>query len=115
MPWIFVSFAAIFLLAISVAVKIAYNKQLNIYDNGIQTCATVSRVEIHRRDSIDASTSYVTYTAIDGQTHESPLNVSGEFPIGRKMVISYLPGHYDLVTFVSQEIEESEKLEESEG
>lgn len=109
MPWIFVSIAAIFMIVVSISVKVAYSKQMDIYNNGIQTSAVVSHVDSHVSDGEDLSTCYVTYTAIDGKEHESALNARGSFPIGRKMVISYLPDQYDLVVFVSQELESSEE------
>lgn len=111
MPWIFVSIAAIFMIIVSISVKIAYNKQMDIYNNGIQTSAVVSRVDSRMSDGEDLSICYVTYTAIDGKEHESALNARGEFPIGRKMVIRYLPDKYDLVTFVSQDLNTPENVE----
>lgn len=113
MPWIFVSIAAIFIVVISIAIKVAYNKQMDIYNNGIQTSAVVSRIDSHVSDGQDTSTCYVTYTAIDGKKHESALNTRGSFPIGRKMVIRYVPDQYDLVVFVSQELESSEEDQQS--
>ena len=47
---------------------------------------------------------YVKYFGDDNLEHEATLNANLNAPIGRKIRIKYMPGKYDYVVFVSQEL-----------
>jgi hypothetical protein len=46
----------------------------------------------------------VRFTGPNGETEERELDYVGEMPVGRKVRIQYIPGKYQRVVFISQQI-----------
>lgn len=66
-------------------------REKNIEINGIEVEATVTKVTKARR----FYTSYVTYIGDDNNEHEAVIiNISKNFPYGKKLRIKFLPGKY---------------------
>ena len=90
----------------------AINKEKKIMTEGIEVDSIISRIEETYNEYNDFKRSYrayVKYVGNDNMEHEALLNVSNNFPYGRKIRIKYLPPEYDFAIFVSQELEECEK------
>lgn len=96
----------VFLTIVITAIKIASKKETEIYTNGIEVDSIVVKCEqYYDRDHDSRHRCYVTYVGNDNMEHEGLLNVRTTLPIGRKVRVKYVPGKYDTVVFVSQEIE----------
>lgn len=96
-------------LVIVVSVALAVAKERKIEKYGIEVDALVTRIE-SRYDYDSHKTNYYPYAEYvgdDNEKHEARVNVSINFPIGRKLKIKFLPSKYDYVIFVSQQIDES--------
>ena len=93
-------------IALFFAIRHSINFEKNMEVNGIETDAVVSKVILSDRDiNSKRFDTYVSFTGDDKNMHEGRLiNVSFNFPVGRKMRIKYLPGKYDLCILVSQEV-----------
>lgn len=100
-------FIFIFLILIACLIGINLKKEKEINENGIESDSTVCKIEIRYKHNIQRFhySPYVKYIGDDGNEHEARLNVSSNFPYGKKIRIKYLPGKYDYVIFVSQQIE----------
>ena len=94
-----------FVAVVVTAVKMASKREKEIYSNGIEVNSVVSRNEHYFVDHHSRYRCYVSYQGDDGSTHEGLLNLRSNLPVGRKVQIKYIPGKYDEVLFVSQEIE----------
>ena len=96
----------VFLAIVITAIKIASKREKDIYDSGIEVDSVVANCEQYfDRDHDSRHRCYVRYVGNDRVEHEGLLNVRTTLPIGRKVRVKYLPGKYDEVVFVSQEIE----------
>ena len=96
----------IFLTIVTTAVKIASKKEQNIYTTGIEVESVVAKCEHYfDRDHDSRYRCYVKYVGNDNLEHEGLLNVRTNLPIGRTVRVKYLPGKYEEVVFVSQEID----------
>ena len=96
-----------FLIAIVFAaiVIVAIKKEKAVYANGIEAESVVVKVDHYfNSDHKSRYRCYVRYVGDDFKEHEGLLNVRTDLPLGRKVIIKYLPGKYDSVVFVSQEI-----------
>lgn len=73
---------------------------------GIETDAEVSRIdEIYDPDTSSSSyTTYVRYTDADGNTLESPMDLSSDirYSTGDRVRIKYIPGDHSIVREVKQ-------------
>ena len=95
------AFAIVFFTILRIAIK----REQAIYNDGLQADSIVSRHERYSNgDGKIRFRCYVKYTGNDGREHEGLLNVRSDLPIGRKVKIMYIPGNYDEVVFVSQEL-----------
>lgn len=96
----------VFLAIVITAIKIATKKEQNIYNIGIEVDSVVSKCEHYfNRDHDSRYRCYVEYIGNDNLEHEGLLNLRTNLPIGRKVRVKYLPGKYEEVVFVSQDIE----------
>lgn len=90
-------------IVIAVLLRSAILRERELQNHGILADAVVVRCESRRSDGHTRYTPYVRYY-VDGQEHEAVVNVSSNFPVGRKMKIKYIPEKWDYVAFVSQEL-----------
>lgn len=101
-------FAGGFAIILGILIGKAVKKEQNIHENGIETDGIVvdckSYLANGKTVSVTRHTTIVEFTGNDGKRHQCKLNYSGKMPVGRKMRIKYLPGKYDYIVFVSQEI-----------
>lgn len=97
---------AVFLTIVIIAVHTASKREQAIYANGIEVDSVVVRCDASLNQDHDTRYRYyVKYKGNDGSEHEGLLNVRTTMPVGRKVRIRYIPGSYDEVVFVSQELE----------
>ena len=102
--WVLIGVAVVIVIAgITVLVK-AMRTSGKIYMEGVEADSVVVRTEPSGKGRCS---SYVEYVGDDGAKHESLLNV--DLPVGRKVRIKYIPGKFDEVVFISQELEENEE------
>ena len=97
-----------FVSLVAVLIKAATKREQAIYEDGLEVESEVVRVDTKLSDGTASHRRhycYVQYMGKDGQYHEGLLNLCSDLPVGRKVRIRYLPGRYDEVVFVSQEIE----------
>lgn len=95
----------IFALLLFLLISDSYNKEVNIYNNGIETNSIVIRVEPNGISGDRHYHSFVEYMDENGEKHEGMLNVRSNFPIGRKIKIKYISGKFKNVVFVSQDLD----------
>ncbi len=101
-PVIIVSILAVIIVTVAIiAYKAAMRQNAEIQQNGI--CVDSVVVSNTRKD--DYYRTVVRFTGDDGQEHDCALSYRGGMPIGRKVRIQYIPGKYNNVLFVSQEVE----------
>lgn len=101
--WLCVAIVLVFSGILVVAVTFAYKHEKRVYDEGFETEGVVVRNVHHfSADHSSRYTCYVQYRGCDGCDHESALNISTDLPVGRKVVIKYLPGKCENIVFVSQ-------------
>ena len=103
-PLLMLLIASGFMILVGILIGSAVKKERKIHENGIEVDSVVVRNESRLRDGSRRYTSFVKFMGDDGTEHECSLNYSGHMPIGRKVRIKYLPGKYDYVVFVSQEL-----------
>lgn len=95
-----------FLAIVVVAIKIAIKKEKDVYSYGIEVDSVVVNCERYfSEDNTSRHHCYVKYVGDDGIEHKGLLNTRTTLPVGRKVRVRYIPGKYDEVVFVSQEIE----------
>ena len=90
-------------IVMTVLLRKALRLERELQENGIVADAVVVRCESRRSDGRIRYSPYVRYVA-GGVEHEAALNLRSNLPIGRKLKIKYLPGKWDYVAFVSQEL-----------
>lgn len=90
-------------VAMAVLIRKALLRERELQEEGIVADAVVVRCESHLSDGRTRYTPYVRYVA-GGEEHEAALNLRSNLPIGRKLKIKYVPGKWDYVAFVSQEL-----------
>lgn len=101
--WMCVAIVLVFFGILFVAVTLAYKSEKRVYDEGFEVEGVVVRNVHHfSTNNIRTYTCYVRYRGYDGKEHEGALNISTDLPIGRKVVVKYLPEKYERVVFVSQ-------------
>ena len=101
----FAVFAVVIIIVAIIACKAAMRKNAEIQQNGIGVDSVVVSNERYK----DYYRTVVRFTGDDGQEHDCVLSYRGGMPIGRKVKIQYIPGKYDNVLFVSQEIDTEEQ------
>ncbi len=95
-----------FLAIVVTVIKIAIKKEKDIYSYGIEVDSVVVNCEQYfDGDHALRHHCYVKYVGDDGIEHKGLLNARTTLPVGRKIRVKYIPGKYDEVVFVSQEIE----------
>lgn len=102
---ILITIVVVIVVVVIVAVVLSKEKKIEKY--GIEADAVVTKVYARRNSDRLAGFDYfpyVGYIGDDNQKHEARLNCNFNPPIGRKMRVKYLPGKYDYVIFISQEI-----------
>ena len=87
-----------------VVIRWTLRREKLIQENGIETDAIVIKDETYRSNGRTRHKTHVLFTGIDGKTHLCVLGYAGGMPVGRKLRVKYLPGEYDYVSFVSQEL-----------
>lgn len=87
----------------------AYDREMNVYNNGIEADSIVIRVEAKGSGTEKRYHSFVKYVDENGEKHEGCLNVRSHFPIGREIRIKYIPGKFENVVFVSQNLDTPRK------
>lgn len=101
-------FAGGFAIILGILIGNAVKKEQDIHENGVETDGIAVNSKSHLCDGKRACTinytTFIRFTGDDGKEHQSKLNYSGRIPVGRKVRIKYLPGKYDHIVFVSQEI-----------
>lgn len=101
-----VVFAILIIVVIAIAINVAMKKEKQIYQEGTEVDSVVTRSESYFDSKHNVRyRSFVKYVDDNNLEHEAILNVRTDLPIGRKVRIRFLPGKYDQVVFVSQEIE----------
>ena len=101
-----VVFIIIIIAIIAIAINAAIKKEKQVYQEGIEVDSVVTRSESYFETDHDLRyRSFVKYVGDDNLEHEAILNVRTNLPIGRKIIIRFLPGKYDEVVFISQEIQ----------
>lgn len=109
--WLCVAIVAVFAGILIVAVTFASKIEKRVYAEGVEVEGVVVRNVYHfSADHASRYTCYVRYRGNDGNDHEGALNISTDLPIGRKVKVKYLPEKYENVVFVSQVVEEREKV-----
>ena len=83
----------------------AKKKEDEIYTQGIEAQAVVSSNEMYYRNGNRRCNCFVEFTGDDGMRHKGRLNLSTDLPIGRRVRIRYLPGKYENVVFMAQELD----------
>lgn len=96
----FAVLAVVIIIVAIIACKAAVRKNAEIQQNGICVDSVVVSNERYK----DYYRTIVRFTGDDSQEHECALSYRGGMPVGRKVKIQYIPGKYDNVLFVSQEI-----------
>lgn len=90
-------------VAMAILVRRALRQEKELQENGIVADAVVVRCESRLDDGRRRYSPYVRYVA-GGEEHEAALNLRSNLPIGRKLKIKYVPGKWDYVALVSQEL-----------
>lgn len=90
-------------IAMAVLIRRALLHEKEIQEDGLVADAIVVRCESTLSDGRRRYSPYVRYVA-GGEEHEAALNLRSNLPIGRKLKIKYVPGKWDYVVFVSQEL-----------
>lgn len=83
----------------------AYDREMSIYNNGIETDSIVVKIQSKGSGTEKRYHSFVEYFDENGEKHEGCLNVRSDFPIGREIRIKYVPGNFENVVFVSQNLD----------
>lgn len=96
----FAVLAAVIIIVAIIAYKAAVRQNAEIQQNGICVDSVVVSNERYK----DYYRTVVRFTGDDNQEHDCVLSYRGGMPVGRKVKIQYIPGKYDNVLFVSQEI-----------
>lgn len=91
-------------IIVTVLVTKTFRLENELLQDGIIADAVVVRCRAKRKDGKKRYYPTVRYRASDGKEHEASINVRTNLPVGRKLKIKYLPGKYDYVAFVSQEL-----------
>ena len=106
-PFIIIACMAVFLIIVKILIKTAVDAENKIREEGLFEDAVVHHVDSKLSDNPSGHSynAYVSYIGNDGLEHIGLLNVRSNFPTGRRMKIQYLPGKYDSVVFISQELE----------
>lgn len=103
--WLCFAITLAFFSIIAVAITLAAKSEKKIYNEGTEIEGIVVRNTHHfSNDFHSRYTCYVRYIGDDGSAHDGALNILADLPIGRKVVIRYLPGKYDTIVFVSQSL-----------
>lgn len=107
MGWIIgISAVVVFGALAAVLITAAVKRENNMRTNGIETDSVVVDGEMYYdSDNRSRYNCYVKFVGDDNEEHIARLNVASDLPIDRKVRIKYLPGKYDYVAFVSQELE----------
>jgi hypothetical protein len=90
--------------------NIGLKKERNIHKYGIEADAIILRNEIRGCRSERFKCSYVTYIDVDGVKHEAIINKYPDLPIDSKIKIKYLPDDYKHVVFISQKLDQKERM-----
>lgn len=90
-------------VVMAVLIRKALLRERELQEDGLVADAVVVRCESHLSDGHRRYSPYVKYVA-GGEEHEAALNLRSNLPIGRKLKIKYVPGKWDYVAFVSQEL-----------
>lgn len=101
LPLIILGIVAILIPTVSLIIVAATSRRNKEIDtNGI--CVDSVVVLNERKDKYYRTV--IRFTGDDGQEHDCALQYRGGLPVGRKIKAQYIPGCYDEVVFVSQEI-----------
>jgi hypothetical protein len=105
-PFIIMGIMVAGILIVSpIAFVMSKRRYENIQQNGICVDAVVVANESRTKSSdIRYNTTVVRFVGNDGLYHDCDLWYSSSLPIGRRLKIQYIPGQYNKVLFVSQEI-----------
>lgn len=97
-------FIVFFALAFTL-IHFATKRENEVYSDGIEVDSIVSRSGHYIKFGETKYRTFIKYMGDDGIEHEGRLNAATDLPVGRKVRIRYLPGKYDEVVFVSQELD----------
>ena len=108
---IMMAIVIIFISAAMILTKNSIKKERLIYSRGIEADGIVDKVESKKHGSHSTYKCFVKYFDEENVEHEGILNVRVDLPVGRKVRVRYLPGNYENIVFVSQEINLPKKQE----
>lgn len=104
-PILMLLFFIVFFALAFTLIRFATKKEDEVYSKGIEVDSTVSRSESYLQYGNHKYRTFVKFIGDDDVEHEGRINVATNLPAGRKVRIRYLPGQYDEVVFVSQELD----------
>lgn len=104
-PFIIFGVLAVAIITVAIiAARKAMNELNDIRQNGICVDSVVCSCEEYTRDHKTRYRTKVRFTGPNGETEERELDYVGGMPVGRKVRIQYIPGKYQRVVFISQQI-----------